>query len=92
MMLTACASAGKPAPSPADLPPAALRTQVERELVCPAELAGEIPARVQPPAGAVIHANDLADDYLEAKDRREDQLEARLQGAKAVCDARQILQ
>ncbi|MCX7586556.1 hypothetical protein [Phenylobacterium sp. 58.2.17] len=54
--------------------------------VCPAELAQDLPARALPPAGAILRANPAADDYLDAKDRREDLLEKRLAGAKAECE------
>lgn len=85
MMLTACGSAGK-APPDAAAPKAALTLQVDRIPVCPAELQLDMPARAQPPAGAILRANPDADDYLDAKDRREDLLEQRLAGAKAECD------
>lgn len=85
MMLTACGSAGK-SPPDATATKAALTLQVDRVKVCPAELDLAMPARAQPPAGAILRANPDADAYLDAKDAREDELEQRLVGAKAECE------
>lgn len=86
MMLTACGSVGKSPPRTAEAPPQVLQVNTQRVVVCPAELEQAIPPRAEPPAGAILRANDEADSYLDAKDGREDLLEARLRDAKADCD------
>lgn len=85
MTLTACASAGKPSPDAAP-PQVALEQTVTRLVVCPAELTLDVPPRAMPAAGAVLRVNPAADDYLDAKDAREDLLAARLADAKAECE------
>ena len=86
MMLTACGSAGKSPPRIATTPPPVLQVDVQRIVVCPAELEQAIPPRAEPPPGAILRTNEEADSYLDAKDGREDVLEARLRDAKADCD------
>lgn len=85
MTLTACASAGKPTPELSGL-----SVSAERVVVCPAEVDQDIPPRADPSPQAVIRANEAGDAYLDAKDGREDLLEARLRDAKAFCRARDL--
>jgi hypothetical protein len=56
-----------------------------RVIVCPAEVELELPPRADPAAGADLRANPEADAYLDAKDAREDLLEARFRDAAAWC-------
>lgn len=86
MTLIACASASKPTPASGP----ALKTTVQRELICPAEVDLELPARADPAKGAELRANPEADAYLDAKDQREDLLEARLRDAQAECRHRYL--
>lgn len=78
MMLSACATAGRPT-SPA------VETRFELRLVCPPELALDLPPAPTVPQGAVIRANPPGEAWLDAKDAREQLLAARLTDAAKAC-------